>query len=174
MKTSPIITSILFSLAFLTGCSQAANGKPTIDGLFGIKLGEPLPSACTNSGFHALKPDEWGFLALNIVPPKTNSAFRCCLVTLTPTNRLVCCIFATSENSDSESFNGVLGVLRDHYGKEGGFVFNKEAGLSTYHWYDGGTHTLELSRFTGMTFDLLCRDILLDSHPPHAADKNGL
>ncbi len=177
MKTSPVIVLILSSVVLLVGCDQRREIQTPIDGLFGIRLDEPLPPSCTNSDSFVGKPDEWGFqLLLDINPQQTNSAFGSYEVTLTPSNRLVCSIWGKSSlNPDYESFNSVLKALHDHYGKEEFKSPSKwSANISTYFW-SSGSHKLTLTRFLSPeSFILSCDDTSLSYHPPHVADTNGL
>jgi hypothetical protein len=184
MKTSPAIASILFSFAFVIGWSQTANGQPPIDGLFGIKLGEPLPPACTNSTYcFSAKRNEWGFKSLFfIVPPKTNSAFASYSAELTP-KRLVCEVSGSrhspfpDDSANLEAFNSLLVALRDRYGKENMAETNYLGDFETHVWVDG-SRELELRYDHDIhlrDLKLTCTDKKLFVHlPPHVADTNGL
>ncbi|HEY3761575.1 MAG TPA: hypothetical protein VGN23_07500 [Verrucomicrobiae bacterium] len=173
MKLSLVILSI--SLVYPVCFGQATN----IDALFGIKLGQALPASCTNSDTLYRQPDEWGFqMAARLVPPAPNSAFTnfTCYVKLTPTNRLVCEIDIYEEGMDSTTYDGILGVLRHHYGPENSNMSGNVNGKEARVWLMNHRRlilTYDPSDSTQKTF-LMCQDDLLLSHPNHVTDTNGL
>jgi hypothetical protein len=154
--------------------------KP-IDGLFGIKLGQPLPSSCTNFLSFFAKPDEWGFQSvLHIEPPQTNSEFGSgsYSVTLTPTNCLVCKIEA--QNNFMGDFESMKNLLQNIYGKENdsyqGYCDDKHTIWMHWNTWKQNQRTLELLENNSSVtyFKLSCQDDSLASHPAHVADSNGL
>jgi hypothetical protein len=154
--------------------------KP-IDGLFGIKLGQPLPASCTNSLSYFSAPDEWGFQSvLDIEPPKINSAFsiNSYRVILTPTNRLVCSIEA--KNDFMGGFDSMQNLLQNIYGKENdsfqGYCDDKRTIWMRWCTWSQNQRTLKLLENNSSVsyFSLTCEDGSLMSHPPHDSDSNGL
>jgi hypothetical protein len=155
--------------------------KP-IDGLFGIKLGQPLPSSCTNSESYFGKPDEWGFqYVLHIMPPQTNSEFGndSYSVTITPTNGLVCSIEA--KNDFMGDFDSMRNLLQSIYGKENdffrGYCDDKRTIWMSWCTWSQNHRTLKLleNDYSSVkSFTLICQNDLLMSHPAHDPDSSGL
>jgi hypothetical protein len=167
--------------------ASVANGRTVkpIDGLAGIKLGQPLPPDCTNSQSFSSGPDEWGFQTIyRIVPPQTNSEFKSdgYQVTLTPTNRLVCAIQADGDKSD---YDTMLIALRRIYGTENNSSTSHYdysniglgSGYQRLSTWSQNYRTLELYNDThgsGARFNIICEDQSLEWHPPHVPDTKGL
>lgn len=181
MKTTLPIVTILLSIGFLVGCNQT-NKKP-IDGLFGLKLGEPLPPSCTNSESFFGEPVEGGFqMVVFIIPPQTNFMFSRYSVTLTPTNRLVCYIGATSSDDFSKHFlqgqlfTEIQKTLHERYGNKDVLkrkIVNKDgAYLDTDSWSDGSRNLVLRYSSSDGSVSLDCNDDSVFPNP--AIDKNGL
>ena len=142
--------------------------KVPIDGLFGMKLGEPLPANCGDSIGEPIKTSDWGPIDKQcdsywVTPPKPNPSFNMVWVTLTATNRLVSQIWANGKDSVFD----VANILAEKYGKPANRHFSR--------WTDG-KHTLRFSDYEGSSdhFDLTCTDDALYQAPKNEPDKTGL
>jgi hypothetical protein len=164
--------------------ASVENGRPVkpIDGLFGIKLGQSLPSSCTNSASYFSAPNEWGFqLVFHIEPPQTNSEFETdsYIVTLTPTNRLVCKIEAKRDSMGG--FDTMRNLLQNIYGKENdffqGYCDDKREIWMSWSTWSQNRRTLKLLENDYKSvhdLTLSCQDESLMWHPTHEPDSNGL
>lgn len=142
--------------------------KVPIDGLFGIKLGEPLPANCGDSIGEPIKTSDFGPIDKQcdsywVTPPKPNPAFNMVWVTLTATNRLVSQIWANGKDSVFD----VANILSEKYGKPGNRHFSR--------WTDG-KHSLRFSDYEGSSdhFELTCTDDALYQAPKNEPDKTSL
>jgi hypothetical protein len=167
-------------LSILTAGPLCFGQITNIDGLFGIKLGEPLPASCTNSATFFDTPDQWGFQnVFAITPPRTNSEFDSdhYLVTLTPSNHLVCEIDgAANDDPNSVAFDAIRDVLRKRYGNENASqsFTNAEDNLTGLIW-PFNHRSLNLTHANAVS-TLTCQDDVLSSHPAPVTetDTNGL
>jgi hypothetical protein len=110
--------------------------QPPIEGLFGLKLGEPVPTNCVF---------EWGIRIPNvplyawITPPEPNPAFGMYTVDLDADRRLVASIHANTKPYDDESEfervrEAIIAKLNQRYGPAP--LFGDET-LSGYWWRRG-------------------------------------
>jgi len=143
-----------------------------IEGLFGIKLGKPLPSdipvrfSNTNNGL----------LVLFVIPPQTNVVFESYSVTLTPTNQLVCEISASGSHLlGTQPPIGLMEILVQRYGSQ--FSQHKDAESVTYWWAHGKRTLTFLWADLGSSYEnwtIICQDDQLYKSVESAADTNGL
>jgi hypothetical protein len=169
-------------VAAMKASTENGQSVKPIDGLFGIKLGQTLPAACTNSLSFFTPPDEWGFQSvLHIEPPQPNSEFGSgsYSVTLTPTNRLVCSIEAKRDSM--AGFDTMRNLLQNIYGKENDFFQGycddkREIWMSWSTWSQSHRTLKLLENDYKSVHDLTlsCQDESLAWHPPHDPDSNGL
>jgi hypothetical protein len=158
-----VLLAFLAGTLVFSGCIQSQESQTPIEGLFGIKLGEPLPPAC------AIEYDLGmidGQINYTVIPPQTNAAFNEYWVTINPTNRLVCEIRGDSSEA---SFFDVLGTLRQKYGNESSK--GKGKGFQAYTWWHGD-RSLRLDSMAG-SFHLSCTDNTLNHPVKPSADTNG-
>lgn len=163
-----LVYAALFKFSNLTP-KQLENRRTDIQGLFGIQLGKPLPETSRISDASTPTPDEWGFISVSVTPPQPNKTFSSYLVTLTPTNHVVCSIYASGP-AEELSYD-VVKTLRARYGKED--VASKVAGFDpNWTWY--GKESVKLWFNASRTsLEIMCEDTALSSHPAHLADTNG-
>jgi hypothetical protein len=137
--------------------NQTPESQTPIEGLFGIKLGEPLPAYAGND--------------FNIDPPEPNSAFTLYSVTLDPTNNIVTEIHALSSDTDWDTRRDVLNTLRRKYGPERKIKMSDT--WVSYQWRRG-TRQLKLDEMN-KSLDLTCTDSSL-YHPSYwkPPDTKGL
>jgi hypothetical protein len=143
-----------------------------IDGLFGIKLGKPLPSEIpirfsnTNNGL----------LVLFVTPSQTNAAFESYSVTLTPTNQIVCGISALGSHLlGTQPPVGLVGILVQRYGSQ--FSQHKDAESVTYWWTQGKRTLTFLWGDLGSSdenWTIICQDDQLYKPVISTTDTNGL
>jgi hypothetical protein len=164
-----LLTFLAGTLAF-SGCNQSQEIQTPIEGLFGIKLGEPLPPAC------AIEYD-LGHGNYTVVPPQTNAAFNRYGVTINPTNRLVCEIRADGKENEPATAYDVLTALRQKYGNESS-KGNTPREIYTKYPYQvvwrHGDRSLCLSSAFKPYFYLSCTDATNMFYPVKpSADTNG-
>jgi DNA-directed RNA polymerase subunit RPC12/RpoP len=153
--------------AGITG--ETSQPSTPIEGLFGIKIGEPLPTNCQILYADTSQPDRLGYLSLSVIPPQTNSAFETYMVSLTPTNRLVSSIFAVNYDPiNTTTAHDVLEAIRSRYGKES----QRDKDSSFWSWWDGHCQ-LTLDKTTS-GYSLSCDDADISEPTSIPADTNGL
>jgi hypothetical protein len=160
-----VLLSFLAGTLVFSGCNQSQESQTPIEGLFGIKLGEPLPPEC------AIEYDLGmidGQINYTVIPPQRNAAFNEYWVTINPTNRLVCEIRGDSREA---SFFDVLMALRQKYGNESSKA--KKEGFQAYTWWHGD-RSLRLDSIKPFSsFHLSCTDNTLNHPVKPSADTNG-
>jgi hypothetical protein len=147
-----------------------------IEGLFGVKLGEPLPASCK---IKSSSETIGGFYAIIFTPPETNAAFNAYVVYLDASRRVVATIDGQckpfDDNSEFErTRDAILVKLRERYGKE------EFGGGGKMYWYSGksGKRDVTLTEYPElMSFSVSCTDKDLydsveESKPP--VDTHGL
>ncbi len=172
-----VLLAFLAGTLVFSGCNQSQESQTPIEGLFGIKLGEPLPPECAEYVN--------GKIEYMVIPPQTNAAFHEYWVTINPTNRLVCEIRASSVRTGDEkprciggpaSLYDVVTVLRQKYGKELITVAfaskEKPEGISQEYTWWHGDRSLHLDSMAG-SFHLSCTDNTLNHPLKPSADTNG-
>jgi len=147
-----------------------------IEGLFGVKLGEPLPPSCKIT---SASETVGGFHAIIFIPPETNSVFDTYVVYLDATGRVVATINGQGKfYDDSSEFDRTRDVIiakfRERYGKE---ELSGSEGMYSYSW-KRGKRDVTLTEFMKLKhLDLSCTDKDLydsvgKSKPP--VDTRGL
>ena len=148
-----------------------------IEGLFGIKLGEPLPPSCkiTDSGETA------GRFYERFMPPETNSVFDTYDVCLDATRRVVAAIDGQGKHyDDSSEFertrDAIIAKFRERYGKEE-FWYREGVYFCTYTWKRGKrdvtlTEYIKVKQLTLSCTDKDLYDSVEKSKPP--VDTHGL
>jgi hypothetical protein len=179
-----IITQIILLLlaVVLTGCNRngsATNQQPAtnvnalsnptvvaseiipplvpIEGLFGVKLGEPLPSSCQIT---SASETTGGFYAIIFTPPETNSVFDTYVVYLDASRRVVATIDGQGKfYDDSSEFDrtrdAIIAKFRERYGKE------EMGGSDGDYWYTWkrGNRDITLTEFIKLNnLNLSCTD----------------
>ncbi len=136
----------------------AATTNAPREGLFGLKLGAPLPHECrvlsvtTNAGL----------LELRVIPPQTNTAFNTYWAKLNLTDNLVCKVYASGDGKDMVP--SLFETLRQRYGTDYERVFHKTEFDATddvklfaiYEWRRG-ERVLYWELFIG-SYSLGCED----------------
>ena len=102
-----------------------------IEGLFGVKLGEPLPPSCEISSASEISPG--GFYAIIFTPPETNASFQTYVVYLDATRRVVALISGQATYDDTSEFerikDAIVAKFRERYGEE------EMGGSDGDYWY---------------------------------------
>lgn len=147
-----------------------------IEGLFGVKLGAPLPQSCL---IISTSDVAGKFITKDIVPPETNSTFSYYLVYLDPSGRFVSMIEGQSKSYDDyseykNSLDGIVSKLRERYGKESA---DNSLGMNWYYWSQGNRDVTLTDRPKIHQFDVSATDEDLN-HPvstnASAVDTRGL
>lgn len=142
--------------------STTATNMP-IEGLFGIRLGEPLPNDCQILSSKIEK----GQISVKIIPPQTNAAFEEYSVELNPTNRFVCEIDGIGGGADSKlSRPYLLPALTERYGND----FYKSGDVS-YLWKQG-SRTLIYMQISDF-WSLNCSDSEISEPTKPQVDTKG-
>ena len=128
-----------------------------IEGLFGVKLGEPLPPSCKVSSASETIGE---FYAIIFTPPETNASFDTYVVYLDATRRVVATIDGQGKfYDDSSEFertrDAIIAKFRERYGKE---EFSGSEGTYSYSW-KRGKRDVTLTEFIKLShLDISCTD----------------
>jgi hypothetical protein len=129
----------------------------TIEGMFGLKLGEPLPPGCTEIE----RTNESGSIRVTLVPPQTNSVFENYSVCLNPTNQTIVSIFAMHSSYDYDereaskiASRALVDALELRYGKASTY---RNDYATDWNWENAG-HNISFSVTPSWLLSMQCSD----------------
>ena len=167
-------------LGFLNlGLEKTALSKPTaIDGLFGLKLGAPLPPDCRILSMST----NHGQIQIAVIPPQPNVLFDSYAVFVMPSGHVITSIEAVDfrpNDQNPQEFAARVQAFLDALSKRYGPRTSENKELQTYMWTNGDRSILVVGVLTSI--NISCADSRLQNQAVEqwtrkisAVDTNGL